>query len=209
VGLDLRNCDCMELMSEYTDKYFDIAIVDPPYGLGDKLTKGGEGHSFDSLLNGGSEKWDVIPNKDYFSELFRVSKNQIIWGGNFFELPPTKQPICWNKLRPNQKNLSEWEMGWTSFEGRARLFTFCANGGFITKEKRIHPTQKPIELYKWVLSVFAKEGDKILDTHLGSGSIAIACHDYKFDLTACEIDKEYFDATMKRVSNHLAQTVLF
>jgi len=207
--IELYNMDCMEAMKEMPDNSYDLAIVDPPYGLGDKLTKGGKGHSFDSLLNGRSNEWDIAPNKDYFDELFRVSKNQIIWGGNYFNLPPTKQPLCWDKVRPNQKNLSEWEYAWTSFEGRSRLFSYCANGGFVSKDIRIHPTQKPVKLYEWLLTNYAKEGDKILDTHLGSGSIAIACHNLKFELTGYELDTEYYEAATKRLKQHQAQQRLF
>ncbi len=201
----LYNMDCMEGMEQFPDKYFDLAIVDPPYGLGDKLTKGGKGHGFDSLLKGGSDRWDIIPSNDYFDNLFRISVNQIIWGGNFYSLPPTKHPLCWNKLRPNQKKLSEWEMAWTSFDGRARMFTFCANGGFITKEKRIHPTQKPVQLYKWILHNYAEPNFKIIDTHAGSCSSVIAFLDYECGWIAFEIDKDYYKAASKRIENHKNQ----
>jgi site-specific DNA-methyltransferase (adenine-specific) len=157
----------------------------------------------------GAEKWDIVPTDDYFLELFRVSANQIIWGGNFFDIGPTKQPICWNKLRPNQKNLSEWEMAWTSFEGRARMFTYCANGGFVSKEKRIHPTQKPVKLYQWLLENYAEKGQRILDTHLGSGSSAIAAHYFGCDFVGCEIDKDYFEAAKKRIDLKTRQLSLF
>jgi len=203
--------DCMEYMKGVPDNHFELAICDPPYGIGDRLVTGGKGHSFDRLINSGADKWDIAPNSDYFNELFRISVNQIIWGGNFFPLPLTKQPLCWNKDRPNQKNLSEWEMAWTSFEGRARIFTFCANGGFVTKriDTKIHPTQKPVALYKWLLKNYAKPGDKILDTHIGSGSIRIACHDMGFDLTGCELDPDYYAAQEKRFNAHIQQQSLF
>lgn len=192
----------MELMARYPDKYFDLAIVDPPYGLGKKIYSGGtKGCKFQTLF--GENKWDnETPKKEYFNELFRVSKNQIIWGGNYFDLPPTRTILCWDKLK-GDNNFSMWEMAWTSFDEPAKIFRQSSMGD------RIHPTQKPVALYKWLLDKYAKPNDKILDTHLGSGSIAIACHDYGFDLTACELDKEYFDKAMQRINNHTAQTKLF
>jgi site-specific DNA-methyltransferase (adenine-specific) len=200
--LTITNEDNMELMARYPDKYFDLAIVDPPYGLGKKIYSGGtKGCKFQTLF--GENKWDnETPKKEYFNELFRVSKNQIIWGGNYFDLPPTRTILCWDKLK-GDNNFSMWEMAWTSFDEPAKIFRQSSMGD------RIHPTQKPVALYKWLLDKYAKPNDKILDTHLGSGSIAIACHDYGFDLTACELDKEYFDKAMQRINNHTAQTKLF
>ena len=200
--LTITNEDNMDLMSRYPDNYFDLAIVDPPYGLGKKIYSGGsKGCKFQTLF--GENKWDnETPKQEYFNELFRVSKNQIIWGGNYFDLPPTRTIICWDKLK-GDNNFSMWEMAWTSFDEPAKIYRQSSMGD------RIHPTQKPIELYKWLLGKYAKEGDKILDTHLGSGSIAIACHDYGFDLTACELDKEYFDKAMQRINNHTAQIKMF
>jgi site-specific DNA-methyltransferase (adenine-specific) len=192
----------MELMARYPDNYFDLAIVDPPYGLGKKIYSGGTiGCKFQTLF--GENKWDnETPKKEYFNELFRVCKNQIIWGGNYFDLPPTRTILCWDKLK-GDNNFSMWEMAWTSFDEPAKIFRQSSMGD------RIHPTQKPVALYKWLLDKYAKPNDKILDTHLGSGSIAIACHDYGFDLTACELDKEYFDKAMTRINNHVAQQKLF
>jgi site-specific DNA-methyltransferase (adenine-specific) len=200
--------DCMALMRRYPDKHFDLAIVDPPYGIGAALVTGGTGRGFHKMVASGADKWDVAPPAEYFAELRRVSRQQIIWGGNYFDLPPSKKPLCWNKVRPNQKNLSEWEYAWTSFEGRAQMFTHCANGGFIG-EPRIHPTQKPVELYAWLLSNFAEPGQRILDTHLGSGSHAIACHYAGMHLTACEIDADYFAAAQERIARETRQTTLF
>ena len=196
--IELLHCDCMEYMATVPDKYFDLAIVDPPYGIGEALTKGGSGRGWHLMTASGADKWDIAPSKEYFDELFRISKNQIIWGGNYFDLPPTKKPLCWDKIRPNQKNLSEWEMAWTSFNGRAQKFNYCANGGFLLKEARIHPTQKPIALYEWLLENFAEKGQRILDTHLGSGSSAIAAHYFGVDFVGCELDKDYFDAAKAR-----------
>jgi site-specific DNA-methyltransferase (adenine-specific) len=147
--------DCMSYMSTLPDKAFDLAMVDPPYGIGDALVKGGgtEGSRWANMVNSKANIWDIKPDPKYFAEMFRVSKNQIIWGGNYFDLPPCKQPICWDKDRPNQKNASEWEYAWSSFSGRARLFKYCANGGFLLPEPRIHPTQKPVKLYEWLVVV--------------------------------------------------------
>lgn len=216
--LTITNEDNLALMARYPDKYFDLAIVDPPYGIGApkqgatpaQRKKGmtrlntGSGKLKDRVLNKSNTEWDNdIPDQEYFDELFRVSKNQIIWGGNYFPLPPTRCVICWDKCQP-WENFSQIELAWTSFDKPAPLFRFDNRTG-----GKIHPTQKPIELYQWVLSKFAEQGDKILDTHLGSGSIAIACHDYGYDLTACELDPEYYAAAMKRIENHVAQTKLF
>jgi len=207
----------MELMAEYPDKYFDLAIVDPPYGIGfgqfNRTNKASNGERIkaNKYKNG---DWDTsIPDEAYFAQLKRISREQIIWGGNYYFdiLGNSKGLICWFKHQPVD-NFSDCEYAWVSFDRPAKVFDYPYYGNLEGNTKaatKIHPTQKPIALYRWLLKNYAKEGDKILDTHLGSGSIAIACHDYKFDLVASEIDKEYYDATMKRVSNHLAQTVLF
>lgn len=191
-------------MARYPDKYFDLAIVDPPYGINaGKMTMGSGKHKFKQ-----GKDWDSeIPKEEYFKELFRVSKNQIIWGGNYFPLSLNNNWLIWDKLNPNL-SFSEAELAWCSINKNIRIFKRYSamedNDG-----KKQHPTQKPIKLYKWILDKYAKENDKILDTHLGSGSIAIACHDYGFDLTACELDKEYFDKAIQRINNHTAQQKLF
>jgi site-specific DNA-methyltransferase (adenine-specific) len=198
--MKITNEDNMELMSRYPDKYFDLAIVDPPYRDENQPTK-------DMRNNGSMKSLDGRPSQKYFEELLRVSKNQIIWGANNFQLPQFKGFIVWNKGIPIDFTMSMAEIASIS-EGLgtiSKIFEFRIAGA----ETRIHPTQKPVALYKWILDKYAKEGDKILDTHLGSGSIAIACHDYGFDLTACELDKEYFDKAMKRINNHKSQTKLF
>lgn len=198
--------DNMELMKRYPDKYFDLAIVDPPYGLGDKLTQGG---TWSKKWQKKGADWDKLPNKEYFDELFRVSKNWIIWGGNYFieYLPNCRCFITWHKpYMDGMHSMSNVELALTSFDTNAKKVSINKDLG---TEERIHVTQKPIKLYKWILDKYAKQGDKILDTHLGSGSIAIACHDYGFDLTACELDKEYFDKAMQRINNHVAQQKLF
>lgn len=204
MALDLRNMDCMKLMSEFPDKHFDLAIVDPPYGIGMSDYKR-------NILNPKfdmTKRWDYYtPDSDYFNELFRVSKNQIVWGGNYFTqyLPPSKGWIFWNKKQNG--NLQIGELAWTSFD-RVKYFERIWQLDRNWQTEKIHPTQKPKELYTWILNNYPEQGDKILDTHLGSMSIALACHDFKFDLTGSEIDKEYFEAGMKRVSNHVSQLSL-
>ena len=214
--LTLTNEDCMDLMSRYPDKHFDLAITDPPYGIGYSDLVGKKKQS-DGWKKRKSSKWDAnTPSPEYFSELFRVSKNQIIWGGNYFDLKPTRCFLIWDKIQ--RIDQADCEFAWTSFSSSARIFQYARgnDSGFAPKlsdiEKpfaNIHPTQKPVALYKWLLHNYAKPGDKILDTHLGSASIAIACHDYGYDLTGCELDPEYFAAAMKRVEAHTAQQKLF
>ena len=202
--LRITNEDNMELMARYPDNYFDLAIVDPPYGININESIGrykGQKHS-------GAKKvtWDnEIPNQQYFNQLFRVSKNQIIWGGNYFNLKPCKCFLIWDKLFSDELSFSMYELAWTSFDTTAKGFKYNP----ASDRPKLHPTQKPVALYKWLLDKYAKPTDKILDTHLGSGSIAIACHDYGFDLTACELDKEYFDKAMQRITNHTNQLNLF
>ena len=199
--LELYNMDCMELMAKYPNNYFDLAIVDPPYGL-DKSSLTGSGKLKKRIIQKNTD-WDVAPNKKYFKELFRVSQNQIIWGGNYFELTKYRCVIVWDKCQPWQ-NFSQVEIAWSSFNKPATIFKFDNR----TTDK-IHPTQKPVDLYKFCLDKYAKQGDKILDTHLGSGSIAIACHDMDFDLVGSEIDKEYYDNMMERINEHKKQLRLF
>ena len=231
MSLNITNEDNMELMARYPDNYFDLAIVDPPYGIGaSKQSQSsskikGRKNSIVKRSTLNSKNWDNdIPTKDYFNELFRVSKAQIIWGGNYFPLPLINSWIVWNKLQVLETR-SDGEMAWTSFKRPLKIVPLLQDGfkrgqnvGYnqpviynepFSGKQTIHPTQKPVALYKWLLSNYAKEGDKILDTHLGSGSIAIACHDYGFDLTACELDAEYYQKAMQRINNHLAQQKLF
>ena len=197
------NEDNMLMMARYPDDYFDLAIVDPPYGIEVKTRVFDDG-----------KKWDnEIPTKQYFKQLFRVSKNQIIWGGNYFldYLNPTPCFLIWDKKMTDKHSMSMSEFAWTSFRTKNLIFRQPPVGdrGFYNIDgTRIHPTQKSIKLYEWQLMNYAKEGDKILDTHLGSGSIAIACHNLGFDLTACELDKDYYDAAMKRLKQHQQQQVM-
>jgi site-specific DNA-methyltransferase (adenine-specific) len=200
----------MELMSRFPDKHFDLAIVDPPYGIGiDGQKKSINKNPKHNRKEHSRKNWDnSIPSQEYFNELFRVSKHQIIWGGNYFTkyLEPTKAWVFWYKGQ-NDLTMSDGEMAWTSFETVTRQVEI--NRAQLISQNTFHPTENPIKLYKWILDKYAKKGDKILDTHLGSGSIAIACHDYGFDLTACELDKEYYDKAMERLNNHMAQQKLF
>ena len=204
--ITVTNEDNMELMARYPDKYFDLSIVDPPYGLGGKLTQGG---TWSKKWQTKGADWDKLPTKEYFEELFRVSKNWIIWGGNYFieYLPNCRCFITWHKpYMDGMHSMSNVELALTSFDLNAKKVSINKDLG---NKERIHVTQKPIKLYKWILDKYAKQGDKILDTHLGSGSIAIACHDYGFDLVACELDKEYYDKAMERINNHVAQLQMF
>jgi site-specific DNA-methyltransferase (adenine-specific) len=199
--ITITNEDNMLLMARYPDNYFDLAIVDPPYGIGYSGRDRQKTIKYDN-----SKQWDnETPTQLYFNELFRVSKNQIIWGANYFTefFNLGKGIICWFKHQNG--NFSEWELAYTS-QGNAKLFDRSYQQDQYNK---IHPTQKPVALYKWLLDKYAKPEDKILDTHLGSGSIAIACHDYDFELTACELDTEYYEKAVQRIKNHTSQQRLF
>ena len=202
MGINLYNNDCMEALKEFKDNQFDLAIVDPPYGIIESGgQKGGVSEKFKNraYTNGSIDSWDIKPQKEYFDELFRVSKNQIIWGGNYFNLPPTRGIIFWDKMQPFE-TYSKGELAWTSFTYPAKLFKYDNR-----YKGKIHPTQKPVKLYEWLLINYAKDGDKILDTHLGSGSIAIACHNLGFDLEGYELNIEYFEAAKKRLKQHQSQ----
>ena len=208
--LTITNEDNMNLMSRYPDNYFDLAIVDPPYGIGEngitnksrgKLAKAKDYKSF----AGGDVS---APDNDYFKELIRVSKNQIIFGANHFisKIPfDSSCWIVWDKQN-GESDFADCELAYTSFKSAVRRFSFqwagMLQGEMKNKEIRIHPTQKPVALYKWILDKYAKQGDKILDTHLGSGSIAIACADLGFDLTACELDTEYYNQSLERIKKY-------
>ena len=193
---EVYNMDCMEYMKSVPDKFFELAVVDPPYGL-DKKSTHGRGKLKDRCLNRGNiQKWDIRPSQEHFDELFRVSRNQIIWGGNYFPLPPTRGILCWDKIQP-WENFSQIELAWTSFDCPSAIIHLSNTGG-ANKEAKIHPTQKPVALYHWILKKFANPGDKVLDTHLGSGSSRIAAYKMGFDFYGTEIDKEYFDAQEKR-----------
>ena len=198
MGINLYNKDCMLALKEFKENQFDLAIVDPPYGLGKKTTNGGSLKNTSARWN--NHKWDNnIPTDKYFIELKRVSKNQIIWGANYFPLCKYRCVLVWHK-DIYVPTMSEIEIAYTSFDKPCKFVKLnCIN------KKRIHPTQKPVKLYEYLLMNYAKEGDKILDTHLGSGSIAIACHNLGFDLEGYELDKEYFEAAKKRLKQHQSQ----
>ena len=206
----ITNEDNMELMSRYEDNYFDLAIVDPPYGI--NASKGVGLHSRRKFQKSGKEWDNKTPIQEYWNELFRVSKNQIVCGANYFleHLYSSKSFICWVKNNP-APNFAQAECLWTSTDVNGKVYD---SGKQIQHEimwegGSIHPTQKPIKLYEWLLMNYAKEGDKILDTHLGSGSIALACHNLGYDLTACELDKDYYDASIKRIEQHKQQIRMF
>ena len=210
-NIKLYNDDCMNIMPDYPDDYFELAIVDPPYAIN-------------------IAKWDnKVPSKKYFNELFRVSKNQIIFGGNYFDLPHTESWICWDKTYNDdlkggkltqggvpRENMSDFELMWTSFNHKAKMFRFTQIGNLIgfdkkiqvdySRTKKIHPTQKDIQIYSWLYNNYAKPTDKILDTHLGSGSSAIASHYFGIDeFVGIEIDKEYFDMASKKIKEETMQ----
>jgi site-specific DNA-methyltransferase (adenine-specific) len=211
-GLTITCEDNMELMARYPDKYFDLAIVDPPYGLGNKLAHSGNGKNAQSKFSEDfkNKNWDnKVPEKEYFDELFRVSKNQIIWGGNYFDLPPNRGFIIWDKM-VFIPTMSRIEQAYNSIDCLPQLVQINN-----TDKNRIHLTQKPIALYEWVISKYAKENYKILDTHLGSGSIAIAIDNMNkiekmnLTLTACELDKDYYNNAIKRINQSTNWQSLF
>ena len=229
--IELLNIDCNEFMKTIPDNYFQLAIVDPPYGINApnmqmgshpnrkevghypgtsvavKLKKKhpfnqGCGKLKNRSLNSSTLDWDNNkPTEEYFKELFRVSVNQVIWGGNYFDLPPTRGIYCWNKNQP-WNNFSQFELAWTSFDIPAKLFTKSNRGGRNNEEK-IHPTQKPVSLYRDILQHFANENDKIFDSHAGSGSLALACFELKLDYVGCEIDHTYHSSALQRINNHV------
>jgi len=202
----------MQLMARYEDNHFDLAIVDPPYGIDIGNQSQGKGGGVAKKIDYTVKDWDKSsPDLEYFKELKRVSKNQIIWGANhFINKIPFGSPcwIVWDKVNGGT-DFADCELAYTSFKTAVRKISWRWSGmlqqDMKNKEKRIHPTQKPVKLYEWLLMNYAKAGDKILDTHLGSGSIAIGCHNLGYDLTACELDKEYYEASLKRLSQHTAQ----
>ena len=229
------NMDCIEGMKEFPDGYFDLAVVDPPYGAG--FTEGGGCQGWFSkyhqepkrLRFHGSNvnpddpwykythdeqgrekiiKWDVAPNKTYFEELFRISKNQIIWGGNYFDLPPTRCFLIWRKLTISESfSMAMAEYAWTSFDENAKVFEYApqARAG----ESRFHPTQKPVALYEWILNRYAKDGDIILDTHVGSASSLIACRNTNHKYVGFEIDEDYYRLAKERLDRETAQMNIY
>ena len=202
--------DCMDIMKDIPDKYFELAIVDPPYGIGagsEKFKNGTSNNNIGYKVN----DWDIIPDENYFNELFRTSKHQIIWGGNYFinYLHNTKCLIIWDKLTGNN-SYADAEIAWSSFNYPIKIYKKLWLGANAKNEtKRIHPTEKPVALYRWLLINYAKPGDKIIDTHSGSGSLACACHLEKFDFLAIEKDEDYYKSSVERLDTLRSQGVLF
>jgi site-specific DNA-methyltransferase (adenine-specific) len=209
--LSLFHADCMEIMKQYPDKYFDLAIVDPPYGdFNGTIERTGGTWSKKYQRDNSIKKWDFAPSEEYFKELFRVSKEQIIWGGNYFDLPPSKHFLIWEKQTISENfSMAMVEYAWSSINDNAKIFKWRPQ-----RENGIHPTQKPVELYDWILNRYAESNQKILDTHFGSGSIALAVDKanrldkMNLHLTACEINKEYIDKAIKRISESIKQGTL-
>ena len=205
-NINLHLGDCLEAMQEMPDNTYDLAIVDPPYGININNNMGrrkGQKHSGYKKVD-----WDSqTPSKKYFDELKRISVNQIIWGANYMIdkiQTPSSCWLMWDKGFSEDVSFAQYELAWTSFTSSAKKFDKSPN-----QPNRIHPTQKPVKLYEWLLDNYAKEGDKILDTHLGSGSIAVACHNRKFDLDAWEIDEEYYNNAVERLDTHKSQLTIF
>lgn len=198
--------DCMEYMKTMPDKYFDLAIVDPPYGIRINISMGRRKGDKKSNYKKYAGEDKSIPSADYFKELFRISKNQIIWGGNYMTdfLHPSPCWLLWDKKFSDEVTFSQFEMAWTSFDGITKKYESSSN-----RINRIHPTQKPVPLYEWIIRNYAKAGDKIFDSHLGSGSNRIACYKAGLDFVGCELDKDYYEAQEKRFEDFLAQGDLF
>lgn len=209
---ELHNCDCMELMKQYPDNYFELAIVDPPYGWGNEffgLTSTPSERKNKRIKKHKTKDWNVAPSQNYWNELFRISKNQIVWGGNYFELPISRGWIFWDKGYENTNNFSAGELAWSNFD-------MILKKVYITNRimphqilENIHPCQKPVKLYEWLLTNYANKGDKILDTHLGSMSSVIACLNLGFQIVGSELDKDYFDAGVNRVEQSQKQIRMF
>lgn len=214
-NIELLNMDCLHYMKQCEDKQFDLAIVDPPYGISINKQSQGKGGGVAKKIEYTKKDWDsAIPSADYFAELKRVSKNQIVWGGNYFVEHLENSPcwVVWDKVN-GTTDFADCELAWTSFKTSVRKIEWKWAGmlqqNMKNKEIRIHPTQKPKALYEWLLMNYAESGNKILDTHLGSGSIALACYNMKMDLVGLEIDKEYFDNANKRLNDYKKQLTLF
>jgi site-specific DNA-methyltransferase (adenine-specific) len=214
-NIELLNIDCLHYMKQCEDKQFDLAIVDPPYGIlniGMKITKTHKNGTPTVNKAHTPKEWDnTRPNKEYFYELQRISKNQIVWGGNYFAdlLPASGCWFFWDKINGDGSHFADGEFAWTSLKTSSKKFKCSVFDGLRGGKDRIHPTEKPKKLYDWILKNFANEGYKIIDTHLGSGSIALACYDRKFDLVGCEIDNEYFVNANNRLNQHKKQLTLF
>lgn len=202
--IEITNENNLDLMKRYSDKYFDLAIVDPPYGIGISKNPVRQMHK--------KKDWDnEIPSKQYFDELFRVSKNQIIWGGNYFDLPPSQGFYIWDKKQPENFSLAMCEYAWSSIQKPAKIWSLSV----MKEQNKIHPTQKPIELYEWLIMRNAEKGYRILDTHLGSGSIAIAIdiinkrEQLNLQFVGCELDIDYYNKAIERIKSQTITQYLF
>ncbi len=206
-NITLYNCDCMEILKQTPNNYYSLCIVDPPYGININVSMGRRKGDKKSNYHKFAGEDNGIPNEEYFKELFRVSENQIIWGGNYMTdfLYPSSCWLLWDKGFSEDVTFAQFEMAWTSFKSSCKKFDYNAAKNI----DRIHPTQKPVQLYKWILNKYAKEGDTILDSHLGSGSSAIAAHDGGFEFTGIELDEEYYNAAKQRLILHQRQLNLF
>ena len=203
--IDLRNCDCMEYLSTCEDNAFELAIVDPPYGAVELMHSGSGKRELSNEM-----RWDQRPQQAYFDEVRRVAQHQIVWGANYFinNLPRSSRWVCWDKGKLH--NFPEFELAWMSFDKPSRMFRYHRVDAYINDiDIKIHPTQKPVKLYEWLLINYAKKGDRILDTHLGSGSIALACHNLNYNLVGCELDEDYYKAACKRLKQHQAHQRMF
>lgn len=200
-NITLIHGDCMDYLRSLPDYAFDLAVVDPPYSKAGGSV-GRTGGTWAAKYGTSIRNWDIAPSDEYFRELFRVSRNQIIWGGNYFNMPPTRCFLIWRKLSISENfTMAMAEYAWTSFDGNAKVFD-CAPQGK-KNDPRIHPCQKPIALYKWILERYAKQGDRILDTHLGSGSSAIAAYGLGFEFVGIEIDETYYNNAYERLNRHI------
>lgn len=207
--IELINDDCMNIMAKYPDKHFDLAIVDPPYGIGvdeyDYYAFAGGIRATKGIRNKQKNWDDATPTKEYWNELFRVSKNQIVWGANYYSdiFPVSRGWLAWDKKQPDNVSFSQFELAWTSFDKINKMFRMYPT--HVAQGVKIHPTQKPIKLYDFILKHYAEKGQKIIDTHLGSGNSAIASHYFGCDFVGVEIDEDYFDAMMKRYKEKTSQ----
>lgn len=197
--------DCVEGLKRFDDNYFDVAIVDPPYGLGNKLVDGGAARNGKFDKNRNAVKWDILPSDEYFEQLFRVSKNQIIWGSNYFTLPPTRCNLIWDKMQ--KFSGADFELAWTSFDKASKAFRMSRVEAY--SDGKIHPCQKPIKLYDWIIQNYCADAKLILDTHVGSGSSRISANKAGKQFVGFEIDPEYYEKQEKRFQNFSAQQRLF
>lgn len=189
--------DCRDILPSL--ERVDLVCTDPPYGIGKRLTSGGKNSTgWGNMVRSGADEWDERPEPLLFQRLFAMSDDQIIWGGNFFSLPPCEKPLCWDKVRPNQKNVSEWEYAWTSLVGRAQMFPYCANGGFVKAAPSEHPTQKPLPLMRWCIG-FLPKAKSILDPFMGSGTTGVAAIQMGRSFIGIEREERYFEAAVRRI----------